>query len=86
MEFWIMMVQIYFVATLETSKASFNLGTCSLECKGQNLETGSSETSSRNRLQGPPGRRGPAGSPGRKGDPGESICNCTNEGEVKSIV
>ena len=39
MEFWIMMVQICFVTTLKLSEASFNLGTCSLQCEGQNLVT-----------------------------------------------
>ena len=85
MEFWIMMVQIYFVTILKPSKASFDLGTCNLECEGQNLGNGRTETSIRSQLQGPPGRRGPAGSPGRKGDSGEPFCNCTNEGKVTEL-
>ena len=79
MKLLIVAMTIYIVS-LEPSMASFELGTCNLECEGKRVETGQSEPTIRSQLQGPPGRRGPPGSPGSKGDSGEPFCNCENEG------
>ena len=61
--------------------ASFDLGTCSLQCDGQTVDDGSYL---RSQLQGPSGKRGPVGPiglPGPKGDAG-APCNCLNKGEI----
>ena len=65
---------------MEPSMASFELGTCNLECEGQHVEFGQSKPTIRSQSQGIPGKRGPPGSSGPKGDSGEPFCNCENEG------
>ena len=68
------------VSTMEFTCASFDLGTCSLQCDDQTVNDGSDL---RNQLQGPSGKRGPVGPiglPGPKGDAG-APCNCSNEGD-----
>jgi len=67
------------------SLSSFSLGTCDLQCDGQDdgqeIDTG---TSIREQLRGFPGKRGavgPQGPIGPKGDVGSS-CDCPTEGSV----
>ena len=58
------------------------LGTCNLQCDGQDVGETESISSIRQQLQGFPGKTGPVGPRGPigpKGDPG-APCDCLNEG------
>ena len=64
------------------SFSSLTLGTCNLQCTGQNVGETESLSSIRQELQGFPGKTGavgPRGPIGPKGDPG-AACECLNEG------
>ena len=69
------------VTIMHFTCATFNLGTCSLQCNGQTVDDGSDLQT---QLQGPSGKRGPVGPigpPGPKGDAGNP-CDCLNGGEI----
>ena len=64
------------------SFSTLTLGTCNLQCDGQNVVETESLSSIRQHLQGFPGKTGavgPRGPIGPKGDSG-APCDCLNEG------
>ena len=80
----IIIIAIFF-SLAQRSSTSLTLGTCNLQCSGQDgQEVGPTSSSIREQLRGHPGKMGATGLPGPigpKGDPGAS-CDCQNEGDA----